>query len=271
MTQALGKSSQKHESVLTRLAADVLASQQKQDRAPGTGDGVVIDLRREEPSVEVRPDPQHIHVEGRGLLASTKRAQALKRTIDFSVALICIVVLSPLMLAAAVAVKLTSRGPVLFIDRRTGRGGKTFSFAKFRSMCDGANDMLHDLKHENEADGPVFKMREDPRVTKVGKFMRKYSIDELPQLFHVLTGQMSLVGPRPPLPSEVVDYEEWQLQRLLVKPGITCLWQVNGRSDVDFEAWCELDLKYIAEWSLGLDVKLMLKTIPAVLSGKGAY
>lgn len=234
-------------------------------------DNVVIDLRTDEPIVDLRRDPRDGWVLGRGLLAAPKWELVLKRVIDFSGALAAIIVLSPLMIATAIAVKLTSRGPVLFLHERSGKHGAPFRFAKFRSMYVGSHERVRELKQHNEVAGPVFKIKEDPRITPVGRFIRKYSIDELPQFFHILKGQMSLVGPRPPLLGEVEEYEDWQRQRLLVKPGLTCLWQVNGRSNVDFEHWCELDLEYIAEWSPMLDLKLLLKTIPAVLSARGAY
>jgi lipopolysaccharide/colanic/teichoic acid biosynthesis glycosyltransferase len=234
-------------------------------------DNVVIDLRADEPIVDVRQDPRDGWVLGRGLLAATKWEILLKRIIDSLGALSAIIVFSPLMIATAIAIKLTSRGPVLFIHERSGKHGESFRFAKFRSMYVGSHEKVQELEQHNEVAGPVFKIKRDPRITPVGRFIRKYSIDELPQFFHILSGRMSLVGPRPPLPGEVEEYENWQRQRLLVKPGLTCLWQVNGRSNVDFEHWCELDLQYIAEWSLILDLKLLLKTIPAVLSARGAY
>lgn len=206
-----------------------------------------------------------------GLLAAPAWKLAIKRLVDIAASLIFIIVLLPVMIAAAIAVKLSSRGPVLFLQDRVGKNGETFRFAKYRSMFNGAHEELDDLNHLNDVDGPVFKMREDPRVTPVGRFMRKYSIDELPQLFHVLAGRMSLVGPRPPLPAEVATYDEWERQRLLTKPGITCIWQISGRSDLDFETWVTMDVEYIATWRPWLDFKIMLGTIPAVVSGRGAY
>jgi exopolysaccharide biosynthesis polyprenyl glycosylphosphotransferase len=195
---------------------------------------------------------------------------AAKRAFDVAVSALGLLVLSPLVLGVALAVKLESPGPVLFRQRRVGRAGREFTLFKFRSMRAGAEQDRDALLAQNEADGPVFKLRDDPRVTRVGRFLRRTSIDELPQLWNVLRGEMSLVGPRPPLPEEVRRYERWQRRRLSVKPGITCTWQVSGRSDVGFRRWMELDLAYIDGWSLWEDVRIVLRTIPAVLLGRGA-
>lgn len=183
-----------------------------------------------------------------------------------------ILLLSPLLLLIAILIKLSSRGPVLFNQERCGLNGRRFMLHKFRTMREGAEKMLDDVRDLSE-DGSrvVFKLKGDPRVTRIGRFLRKHSLDELPQLYNVLKGEMSLVGPRPPIPSEVEKYEHWQRRRLSMKPGLTCIWQVSGRNEVDFEKWMALDLEYIDNWSLTLDVKLLLKTIPAVLWGKGAY
>ncbi|GAB4259865.1 sugar transferase [Thermincola ferriacetica] len=194
-----------------------------------------------------------------------------KRLFDVIVSLTGIVVLSPLMLATALAIKLDSPGPVLFRQKRVGKNGQLFDFYKFRSMVPNAEELLAELAAANEADGPVFKIKEDPRITRVGKFIRKYSIDELPQLFNVLKGDMSLVGPRPPLPNEVDQYGDFEWRRLEVIPGITGLWQVSGRSDLSFHKWMELDIYYIENWSFWLDLKILLQTVPVVLTGKGAY
>ena len=194
-----------------------------------------------------------------------------KRAFDLAGALLMLVLASPVLLLAALLVKLTSRGPVLYKSTRIGRQGRPFTFYKLRSMVDGADRHRHHLTHLNETDGPVFKIARDPRITPVGRFLRTTSIDELPQLFNVLKGEMSLVGPRPPIPQEVVQYEPWQLRRLDVLPGITCLWQVNGRSTIGFQEWMRLDLEYIRRQSFWLDVKILLRTIPAVLSREGAY
>ncbi|BDG01705.1 sugar transferase [Anaeromyxobacter oryzae] len=195
---------------------------------------------------------------------------AAKRAFDLAVSALGLVVLSPALLAAALAIRLESPGPILFRQRRVGRAGRTFTLYKFRSMRAGAEGERAALLALNEADGPVFKLRHDPRVTRVGRVLRRTSIDELPQLWNVLRGEMSLVGPRPPLPEEVRRYERWQRRRLSVKPGITCTWQVSGRSDVGFRRWMELDLAYIDRWSLWEDLRIVLRTIPAVLLGRGA-
>jgi exopolysaccharide biosynthesis polyprenyl glycosylphosphotransferase len=195
----------------------------------------------------------------------------LKRLLDFSLALIALILVSPVMLLAAALIKLTSPGPVFFTQRRIGQNKRRFTIYKFRSMAIDAEAKMQQLEHLNEASGPVFKIKEDPRITPVGRLLRKTSIDELPQLFNVLKGDMSLVGPRP-LP--VRDYEgfseDWHRRRFSVRPGITCLWQVNGRSSIPFDRWMELDMQYIDKWSLWLDLKILARTIPAVLKGFGA-
>lgn len=194
-----------------------------------------------------------------------------KRLMDILCSGLAIIVLSPLLFIVAVAIKIESKGPVVFCQERIGKDGKSFYMYKFRSMCVNAEDILEKLESKNEVDGPVFKMKDDPRVTKVGKFIRKFSIDELMQLFNILKGDMSIVGPRPALPSEVAEYDDFARNRLKVKPGLTCYWQVMGRSNLSFDEWMHLDAKYIKEMSLWLDIKLILKTIPAVLKGDGAY
>ena len=195
---------------------------------------------------------------------------ALKRAIDLIGSALLLVVFSPVFLIIAAAIKLTSSGPVFFRQTRVGLNGRQFTLLKFRSMVVDAERRLHEVAHLNEMNGPVFKVRQDPRLTAFGRFLRKTSLDELPQLINVLRGEMSLVGPRPPLPSEVVTYEAWQKRRLSMKPGITCLWQVNGRNKIDFDQWMRLDLEYIDNWSLALDLKIVGKTVPAVLLGRGA-
>ncbi len=197
-------------------------------------------------------------------------ALLVKRILDFSLAVLLLTLFFPLMVVVAILVKLTSPGPILYRQRRCGLYGRPFTLIKFRSMMEGAEDVLWEIRHLNEMDGPVFKMRYDPRVTRLGKILRKTSIDELPQLWNVLKGEMSLVGPRAPLPEEVAEYTPAQRRRLSVKPGITCLWQVSGRSEIDFQQWMSLDLKYIDNWSLLLDLKILLKTILVVLLCKGA-
>jgi exopolysaccharide biosynthesis polyprenyl glycosylphosphotransferase len=195
----------------------------------------------------------------------------LKRALDVTVSLVAITFSSPIMLITALAIKVDSPGPVLFRQTRVGKDGEHFPCYKFRSMYIDAEARKAELMAKNEADGPVFKMKYDPRITKVGQLIRKLSIDELPQLFNVLKGEMSLVGPRPALPSEVAKYNYDQIGRLHAIPGITGLQQVSGRSDVDFKRWVELDLQYISEQSIWKDLEILIKTIPAVLFSKGAY
>ena len=195
----------------------------------------------------------------------------VKRFFDVAISICFILLLSPIMLLTALLIKLSSRGPVFFKQVRVGQGGRHFWCYKFRSMCIDAEDKKHLLMHLNEASGPVFKIKRDPRVTPIGSFIRKLSIDELPQFFNVLRGDMSIVGPRPPIPAEVSTYTAHQRGRLAVRPGLTCLWQVSGRSNISFERWVELDLLYIETMSFTNDVKIVLKTIPAVLKGSGAH
>jgi exopolysaccharide biosynthesis polyprenyl glycosylphosphotransferase len=196
---------------------------------------------------------------------------AAKRSIDVAGSALGLVVLSPVFVLAALAVRLTSRGPALFVQERCGLGGKKFAFFKFRTMVEDAEDRRAALEHLNEMSGPVFKIRRDPRITRVGKVLRKTSIDELPQLWNVLKGDMSLVGPRPPMPDEVERYDARQAQRLAVVPGITGLWQVSGRSALpNFDHWLELDLEYARKWSLWLDLRILLKTLVVVVLAKGA-
>jgi exopolysaccharide biosynthesis polyprenyl glycosylphosphotransferase len=198
----------------------------------------------------------------------------IKRAIDIVVSLTAIILLSPVMLVAAIAVKLTSPGSIFFVQKRLGLNKRMFNIYKFRTMVVDAEARLKEIEHLNEADGAVFKIKNDPRVTLIGGFLRKTSIDELPQLFNVLKGEMSLVGPRP---LQVRDYElfethcgDWQRKRFSVRPGITCLWQIKGRSSTTFEKWMELDLQYVRTWSLWLDLEILAKTVPAVLKGSGA-
>ena len=190
--------------------------------------------------------------------------------VDFLLALAMLVLLSPLFLVLAALIKLTSRGPVFYRQTRCGLGVRKFTLYKFRSMQADAALRREELEALNEADGPVFKIKDDPRCTPVGRFMRKFSLDELPQLFNILKGEMSFVGPRPPLPEEVENYEPWQRRRLRMPPGLTCLWALEGRSKLNFRRWMELDLQYIDTWSPALDLKIFLKTIPIVLLGRGA-
>ncbi len=194
----------------------------------------------------------------------------VKRVIDVVVSLSLLILLSPLMLLVALLIKLTSKGPVFFRQVRCGLNGRQFVLYKFRTMVVGAEMKKRELEKMNEMDGPVFKMRRDPRITPLGRILRKFSIDELPQLFNVLRGDMSIVGPRPPLPVEVEMYQLWQRRRLSLKPGLTCIWQVSGRNRIKFEKWMEMDLEYIDNWSLWLDFKIMIKTFFVVLTGYGA-
>lgn len=197
-------------------------------------------------------------------------ALAMKRAMDVLVAGALLLLAAPVLLLVALLIQAEDRGPVLFRQERVGRFGRRFTMLKFRSMHTDAEARLASLAGLNEADGPVFKMAQDPRITRVGRWLRRSSLDELPQLVNVLRGEMSLVGPRPPLPDEVSGYEAWQRRRLSMKPGLTCIWQVSGRSRLDFETWMRLDLEYIDNWSLGLDLLLLLRTVPAVLTGDGA-
>jgi len=194
-----------------------------------------------------------------------------KRLIDVLISVVLIVATLPLQLLAAAAIKLTTRGPALFRQTRCGLNARPFRLVKFRTMIDGAEERLSEVSHLNEMSGPVFKSARDPRLTVVGKILRRFSIDELPQLWNVLRGDMSLVGPRPPLPEEVTRYEAWQRRRLSMKPGLTCLWQISGRNEIpDFDRWMALDLKYIDTWTPLLDFKILMLTVPIVLTGKGA-
>ena len=194
----------------------------------------------------------------------------VKRHLDLMVSTTILLLLAPLFIVVSIMIKATSDGPVFFRQKRLGYNGRIFSCLKFRTMIRNADEMKKELLALNEMDGPVFKIRKDPRVTKVGRFLRKTSIDELPQLVNVLIGDMSLVGPRPPVPEEVRQYDLEDRRRLSMKPGVTCFWQINGRNKISFEKWMELDKQYIDQWSLWLDLKILFKTIPAVLRGSGA-
>jgi exopolysaccharide biosynthesis polyprenyl glycosylphosphotransferase len=196
---------------------------------------------------------------------------AMKRTLDLLVSSLAITLLAPIWLSLALMIRSTSRGPVLFRQQRIGHGGRPFTMYKFRSMVRGAELMLTELVDRNEASGALFKIRDDPRVTRIGRWMRRWSLDELPQLLNVLRGDMSLVGPRPPLPNEVAVYEDWHHGRLEVRPGITGLWQVGGRSELTFDDYVRLDLFYIENWSITYDLFILAKTVPAVLFRKGAF
>jgi exopolysaccharide biosynthesis polyprenyl glycosylphosphotransferase len=196
-------------------------------------------------------------------------AVRLKGILDRIGSFFGILLISPILAVVSLLIKLDSKGPVLFKQTRTGKNGRVFELWKFRTMIVEAENQKKELEKFNEMSGPVFKIANDPRVTGIGRILRKYSIDELPQLFNVLRGDMSLVGPRPPLPSESAQFEPWQYRKLSVKPGLTCLWQTNGRNNIDFDEWMKLDLKYIDNWSLWEDAKIIARTIPTVLKGTG--
>lgn len=202
--------------------------------------------------------------------SATRRAW-VKRAIDLAFALAALAALVPLLVILALAITIDSPGSVLYVQTRVGKDGRRFRMLKFRSMRRDADELLPALLGQNEISEPMFKIRCDPRVTRVGWFLRRYSLDELPQLVNVVRGEMSLVGPRPALPVEVARYEDWQMVRLRGVPGITGLWQVSGRNEISFDKMVSLDLHYIRNWSLALDLEILLRTIPAVLTGRGAY
>ena len=193
-----------------------------------------------------------------------------KRAIDIIGAGSGLLLLSPVIVIVACAIKFTSKGPMFFSQKRVGKNGELFDMYKFRSMVVNAEELKEKLAHQNEMSGPMFKMKDDPRVTKVGKFIRKTSLDELPQLWNVLKGDMSLVGPRPSLPKEVAQFEKWMYKRLSVKPGLTCFWQVSGRNNIDFEDWMKLDIKYVDERNIWIDIKLIFKTVLVLFGDKNA-
>lgn len=195
----------------------------------------------------------------------------IKRMIDVVFSAVMLITLTPLFLVIAVLIKLSSKGPVLFSQTRVGMGGRHFKMYKFRTMVTNAEELKLTLLTKNEQAGPVFKIKKDPRITKIGAFLRKFSLDELPQFANVLIGDMSVVGPRPPVPSEVRQYLGWQARRLSVKPGLTCIWQVSGRNHVDFAEWVRMDLRYIEQASPRVDSLLVAKTILAVAKADGAY
>src|SRR5215210_4875799 len=232
----------------------------------------VVDLSQVDAVIDLRERKLAVVRARRGLVAARRWQMACKRAVDIVASLCGFILLSPLLLTAAVAVKVSSPGPVFYVSERVGRGGRPFRMIKFRSMVHGAHGARGHHGHLNIHDsGPVFEIRDDPRVTGVGRLLRRWSIDELPQLWNVLRGAMSVVGPRPPLPEEFLHYGPREQRRLEVKPGVTCIWQVSGRSDVDFETWVDMDIAYIETWSLRLDARLLARTVAAVLSGRGAY
>ena len=194
-----------------------------------------------------------------------------KRSIDVICSIMGLIALSPIFLIVSILIRLESKGEIIFKQKRVGLNGEEFEIYKFRSMVANAEELKEKLAEENEMSGPMFKMKDDPRITKVGKFIRKTSIDELPQLINVVKGEMSLVGPRPSLPKEVAEFEEWMNERLLVKPGLTCYWQVSGRNNIDFEDWMKLDIRYVRERNFWLDIKLILKTILVLFGDENAH
>jgi lipopolysaccharide/colanic/teichoic acid biosynthesis glycosyltransferase len=229
------------------------------------GHPVIVDL------VTVN-DPDAYTIAHRGLLVARPWQLAIKRVMDIAGSLVLLVVLSPVLLVTALAIGLTSPGGVIHRQQRVGRDGTRFTMYKFRSMVANAHEQRHLHADKNHHDsGPIFKIADDPRITPVGRWIRRLSIDELPQLLNVLQGRMSLVGPRPPLPEEFETYNLRQQLRMLAKPGLTCIWQVSGRSDVDFDRWVDMDIEYFKRWTIRLDVLLLLKSIPAVILGRGAY
>lgn len=193
-----------------------------------------------------------------------------KRLLDIICSLLGLIMLSPILLVVSILIKLESKGAVIFSQARVGLNGKEFKMYKFRSMVQNAEELKDKLAQKNEMSGPMFKMKDDPRITKVGKFIRKTSIDEIPQLINILKGEMSLVGPRPSLPKEVSKFEPWMMDRLNVKPGLTCYWQVSGRNNIDFEDWMKLDLKYVEDRNFLLDLKLIFKTFFVLFGDKNA-
>ena len=197
--------------------------------------------------------------------------EIFKRIIDIIGAGLGLILLSPIIAIVTCAVKFTSKGPVFFSQKRVGKNGELFEMYKFRSMVVNAEELKENLEDQNEMSGPMFKIKDDPRVTKVGKFIRKTSIDELPQLWNILKGDMSLVGPRPSLPKEVEQFDNWMFKRLSVRPGLTCYWQVSGRNNIDFEDWMKLDVKYVEERNLWIDIKLIFKTVFVLFGDKNAH
>ncbi len=204
--------------------------------------------------------------------ARRKLYETSKRALDITLAATGLLVLSPLLIGVAVAIFMHDRGPIFFAQTRVGKGGQPFKFWKFRSMSVNAEALKAALAQQNQhGDGRTFKMKKDPRITPVGRFIRRFSIDELPQIYNILIGEMSIVGPRPPVPQEVAQYTARDMRRLAVVPGLTCIWQVSGRSELDFEKQVELDITYIKERSFLVDMSLIARTVPAVISGRGAY
>lgn len=226
-------------------------------------------------SLQCHSSPEIVNFQGIPLLTyspvrHSPELLSIKRALDVTLAVIGIIVTAPIMLLCTAAIKLSSTGPIIFRQRRSGLNGREFHMFKFRTMYADAEARLHELEDLNEVTGPVFKIENDPRVTPVGRFLRRWSLDEFPQLFNVLKGDMSMVGPRPPIPAEVAQYDRWQRRRLSMRPGLTCLWQIKGRHRIGFDEWMKLDLFYIDHWSLKLDFLILFRTVSAVLSGSGA-
>jgi lipopolysaccharide/colanic/teichoic acid biosynthesis glycosyltransferase len=224
------------------------------------------------PDREVRADPSIFEIPPQYRSRVGRARRAVKRVLDVAGSVFGLLILSPLLAAIAAAVWLDSGRPIFYGWQVVGRGGRPFTGYKFRTMVRDAERMQAQLADKNEMRGPVFKMRYDPRITRIGRFLRRFSLDELPQLWSVLTGDMSLVGPRPPLETEWARFKPWQRRKLAVTPGLTCLWQVSGRTDIaDFDRWAALDIEYIERWSLRLDGWILWRTVWAVLAGRGAY
>ena len=220
---------------------------------------------------KARPDEAGAAVAGDIVIHDTLAYAAGKRVFDLAIGLLVFLLVLPIFPLIALMIKLDSPGPVFYRQDRVGRGGRPFRFYKFRSMYREADRRLAELQTRNEQDGPIFKMKADPRITPVGQFLRRSSVDEIPQIINVLRGEMSIVGPRPPLPVEVARYQPWHRRRLDVKPGITCLWQIAGRSQIGFDEWMRLDMQYLRTRGLRTDLMIFMKTLPAVMARRGAY
>jgi len=270
------------EAILMREVVDEVIFVTEKGRLPEYEQALIVAERhgvRAHVSMDIFPHvlarPVLEELDGIALLSFTTTPSnpmqlVVKRALDLALSLALFVLTLPIQLLAALAIRLSSSGPVFFRQTRCGLNGRHFTLMKFRTMAAGSQERLHEVSHLNEMSGPVFKTSHDPRLTPAGRILRKFSIDELPQLLNVIRGDMSLVGPRPPLPEEVSRYLPWQCRRLSMKPGMTCLWQISGRNNLDFDRWMALDLKYIDTWSPMLDLKILVKTVPAVLSGRGA-
>jgi len=219
---------------------------------------------------EIHKNLEKVQTEYKNEYSKTIMYFVIKKIIDLLGSIIGLILLSPILIITAIAIKLDSKGPVFFIQERVGKNEQVFDMYKFRSMVIDAEEKLYKLKDKNEMSGPMFKMKDDPRITKIGRFIRKTSIDELPQLFNVLKGEMSLVGPRPNLPREVIKFTDYQKNKFLAKPGLTCYWQVMGRNNIDFEDWIELDIKYIRKRNTWEDIKLIFKTVGVLFGDDNA-